>query len=150
MRISAVEQELLAPEIAGFAAALHDPAARARYEALRAAVESGEVGDELAGHLANVLEVGLQSGRLRRLYGADGEQALTRLFQRTPAGAALTAQANAVSEALAALHGHVIEEVRIAAVGPGSYSLTIDTDRCQISVRLDRGGVRVHNVEIGV
>lgn len=150
MRITAVEQELLIPEITGFAAVLHDPAARARYDELRAAVEVGEVGDNLAGHLANVLEVGLQSGRLRRAYGADGEQALARLFQRTPAGAALAADASAVSQALAALHGHVIEEVRIAAVGPGSYSLTIDTDRCQLSVRLDRGGVRVHNVEIGV
>jgi hypothetical protein len=150
MRITAVEQELLAPEIAGFARVLHDPAARARYEALQEAVESGEVDDDLAGHLANVLEVGLQSGRLRRAYGADGEQALTRVFQRTPAGAALTADANAVSEALTALHGHVIEELRIAAVGPGSYSLTIDTDRCRVTVRLDRGGVRVHNVEIGV
>jgi hypothetical protein len=150
MKITAAEQELLVPEIAGFAAALRDPAARSRYEQLRAAVETGEVDDELAGHLANVLEVGLQSGRLRRAYGADGEQALTQVFRRTPAGAALAAEAEAVTKALAALHGHVIEEVRIAAVGPGSYSLTIDTDRCQIGVRLDRGGVRIHNLEIGV
>lgn len=150
MRVSAVEQELLIPEIAGFAAALHDPTARSRYESLRDAVESGEVDDALAGHLANVLEVGLQSGRLRRAYGADGEQALTRVFQRTPAGAALAADARAVSEALSALQGHVIETVSIAATGPGSYSLTIDTDRCQLSVRLDRGGVRVNSVELGI
>jgi hypothetical protein len=150
MRITAVEQELLIPEITGFAAALRDPAARARYEELREAVATGEVGDDLVGHLANVLEVGLVSGRLRGRYGADGEQALARLFQRTPAGAALAVDAAAVTKALAVLQGHVIADVKLAAVGPGSYSLTIDTDRCQITLRLDRGGARVHAVEIGV
>jgi hypothetical protein len=75
MRISAAEQELLIPEITLFARALRDPAAQTRYHELRAAVEEGEVEDELLGHLGNVLEIGLQSGRLRKLYGADGEQA---------------------------------------------------------------------------
>ena len=150
MRINATEQELLIPEITTFARALGDPAARARYEELRAAVEDGEVGDELAGHLGNVLEVGLQSGRLRRFYGADGEQALARLFHRTPAGADLSEAAKAVTQALTALHGQVIEEIRVSALGPGSYGLMIDTDRCQINLRLDRGGVRVENLAVGV
>lgn len=150
MHINATEQELLIPEITMFAAALRDPAARARYEELRDAVREGEVGDELAGHLGNVLEVGLQSGRLRKFYGADGEQALARLFHRTPAGAALSDAARSVTEALTALHGQVVEEIRISALGPGSYGLTIDTDRCQITVRLDRGGVRVENLAVGV
>jgi hypothetical protein len=150
VRISAAEQELLVPEIGKFASALHDQAARARYEDLRAAVESGEIGDDLTGHLANVLEFGLQSGRLRRVYGADGEQALARLFHRTPVGAALAEEATAVTKALTALQGQVIEEIRVVAVGPGSYSLLIDTDRCQVSVRLDRRGVRVENLAVGV
>jgi hypothetical protein len=150
MRISATEQELLIPEITTFARALSDPAARARYEELRLAVEEGEVGDELTGHLGNVLEVGLQSGRLRRFYGADGEQALARLFHRTPAGADLSEAAKAVTQALTALHGQVIEEIRVSALGPGSYGLMIDTDRCQINLRLDRSGVRVENLAVGV
>jgi hypothetical protein len=150
MRISATEQELLLPEIASFLRALRDPQARGPYEALRGAVEEGEVGEDLAGHLGNVLEVGLQSGRMRRFYGADGEQALARLFHRTPAGARLAQAARAVTQALTALQGQVIEEVRISALGPGSYGLTIDTDRCQISLRLDRGGVEVENVAVGV
>jgi hypothetical protein len=150
MKINATEQELLIPEITLFAAALHDPTARARYEELRAAVEEGEVEDELAGHLGNVLEVGLQSGRLRRFYGADGEQALARLFQRTPAGAALTEEAKAVTQALTALQGQSLEDIRVSALGPGSYGLMIDTDRCQVNIRLDRSGVRVENVAVGI
>ena len=150
MRISATEQELLLPEIASFARALRDPAQQARYDELRAAVEEGEVGEELADRLSNVLEVGLQSGRLRRFYGADGEQALARLFHRTPAGARLSQAAKAVTEALEALHGQTIEEIRVSAIGPGSYGLMIDTDRCQLNLRLDRGGVRVENVAVGI
>ena len=150
MRINATEQELLIPEITLFARALHDPEARAPYEELRAAVEEGEVEDDLAGHLGTVLEVGLQSGRLRRFYGADGEQALARLFHRTPTGAALAEAARTVTEALAALHGQTIEDIRVSALGPGSYRLMIDTDRCQINLRFDRGGARVESVAVGV
>jgi hypothetical protein len=150
MKINATEQELLIPEINAFAAALRDPSARSRYQELGAAVAEGEVDDDLAGHLGNVLEIGLQSGRLRKFYGADGEQALARLFHRTPSGAALADAAGAVTQALSALHGQVIEDVKISAVGPGSYGLMIDTDRCQIQVRLDRSGVRVENVAVGI
>src|SRR5947209_16884637 len=100
MRIHATEQELLVPEIRKFSRGLLDPEARARYGNLLAAVEEGEVGDDLTGYLSIVLEISLQSGRLRKLYGADGEQALARLFQRTPAGAALSDAAKNVSEAL--------------------------------------------------
>jgi hypothetical protein len=150
MRIEATEQELLIPEITTFARALRDPGAQARYEELLAEVQEGEVSEPLVGHLTNVLEVGLQSGRLRRFYGADGEQALARLFHRTPAGAALSEEAKAVTRALSALQGQTVAELRISAVGPGSYSLTVDTDRCQLQVRLDRGGVRVENVAVGI
>ena len=150
MKLSAVEQELLLPEVASFAAALRDPLARARYDELRQQIEAGEIDEAQLPRLATILDVGLQSGRIRQRYGADGEQALTRLFQRTPAGATLSAAAAAVTEALAALRGHVIEKVQVTARGPGSYSIAIDTDRCQIGIAIDRGGVRVENVAIGV
>jgi len=150
MKVSEKERELLAPEVAAFAVALHDPAARARYEAVGLAVAEGEVSDDLAEGLAAVLEVGLLNGRFRRLHGPEGEQTLQRAYQRTPAGAARAAEAAEVTKALAALQGHIIQEISISTAGPGGYSLTIDTDRCEINVRLDRGGVRVNSVEIGV
>jgi hypothetical protein len=150
VRISAVEQELLVPEVISFGRALRDPDAKHRYDELRAAVEQGDVPDELAGHLGNVLEVGLQSGRLRKFYGADGEQALAKLFHRTPSGARLADAARAVTEALAPLAGQTIHDIRVSAAGPGSYRLLIDTDRCEINIRLDRSGVDIENVAIGV
>lgn len=150
MKISATEQELLLPEITAFSRALRDPQAREPYDVLRAQVQEGEVDDELLPHLGNVLEIGLQSGRLRKLYGADGEQALSRLFHRTPTGAKLAEIAKSVTEALGALQGQVIEDVKVSALGPGTYGVTLDTDRCQLTMRMDRSGVRVENVAIGI
>lgn len=150
MRIGATEQELLDQEIGALGAVLRDARARERYSALREAVREGEVPDELLGHLGNLLELGLQSGRLRALYGADGEQALTRVFHRTPAGASLSDDARAVTEALSGLQEQQIEDIRISALGPGTYGLVIGTDRCQVSVRLDRAGVRVESLAVGI
>jgi hypothetical protein len=150
MRIDAVEGELLAPESMILAKSLRDPEARDRYLALRDAVVDGEVGDDQLDQLGTLLEISLESGRIRHFYGADGEQTLVKLFRRTPAGRALSAAAGEVTESLRALHGQVVEEVKVSTLGPGSYSFTIDTDRCQLTLRVDRGGVRVENVAVGI
>ena len=150
MKIGATEQELVIQEIGALGVLLRNPETRARYAELRSAIEAGEVPDELLGHLGNVLELGLESGRIRNLYGADGEQALARVFQRTPAGSERAAGAREVTDALAGLRGQCIEDISISAVGPGSYGITIDTDRCQITLRLDRAGARVENVAVGI
>jgi hypothetical protein len=150
MRIDAIEGELLAPEITILAKSLKDPESRDRYLALRDAVVDGEVPEEQLEALGTLLEISLESGRIRHFYGADGEQTLIKLFRRTPAGRALSSAAEEVSGSLRALQGQVVEEVKVSTLGPGSYSLTIDTDRCQLSLRIDRGGVRVENVAVGI
>jgi hypothetical protein len=150
LRLSATEQELLAPEVRAFASVHPDQAGRRRYEALANSIESGGVPQESLDDLARVLEIGLQSGRVRRVYGADGEMALGRIYQRTPRGAEATSAATAVTRALEALRGQVIDEVRVTALGPGAYSVLLDTQQCQITVRLDRSGVRVDSVALGV
>jgi len=150
MRIEAVEQELLAPEIMILAKSLPDPESREKYLALHEAVRDGEVGEDFLGHLGTLLEISLESGRVRHFYGADGEQTLVKLFRRTPTGKALSGAAHDVSESLAGLQGQVLEEVKVSALGPSSYSVTIDTDRCQLTMRIDRGGVRLENVAVGI
>jgi hypothetical protein len=150
LKLSAVEQELLDAEIRAFRASLPDPTARERYEELAAMVDEGSVAAERLDQLTTILEIGLQTGRLRRVYGPDGEMALGRIYQRTPRGAAASTEAAAVTRALGALAGQEIDEVRVTALGPGSYSIVIDTRRCQVTVRLDRAGVRVDSVALGV
>jgi hypothetical protein len=48
-----------------------------------------------------------------------------------------------VSAALTALHGQTLDGLEIAAVGPGSFTLTIKAGGLDASVRLDRDGARV-------
>jgi hypothetical protein len=150
LRLSATEQELLAAEVRAIARLHPDPATRERYARLAADVESGRVEPERVEALATVLEVGLQSGRIRKVYGPDGEMALGRIYQRTPRGAAAASDAATVTEALRALQGQTLDEVRVTALGPGAYSLLLDTRQCQITIRLDRSGVRVDSVSLGV
>src|SRR5919197_1637115 len=94
------EQELLREELAAFAGLLTEADARARYAEVAAAVEAGELPDEALGPIGSLLEVGLQTGRIRKLHRAAGEQALLRLFGKTPAGQALAASTAEVNNAL--------------------------------------------------
>jgi hypothetical protein len=150
LRLSATEQELIAAETRAFAGLHQDPATRRRYVELAELVETGVVPADRLDQLATILEIGLQSGRIRRVYGADGEVAIGRIFQRTPRGESATTAATAVTQALQALRGQVIDDLRVTALGPGAYSILIDTRQCQVTVRLDRSGVRVDNVALGV
>jgi hypothetical protein len=127
-------------------ALVHDPERRGRLADLVAAVQDGELGDEDAQSLEELLELGLQSGRIRSIYGPEGEQAALKTYRRLPGGRALSDSASEVSEALSALAGKTLEDVRVQSTGPGSYLLTLAVDGLELSVRLDRAGARLHAV----
>lgn len=129
-------------------ALVHDPERRGRLADLVAAVEDGELGDEDAQSLEELLELGLQSGRIRSVYGPEGEQAALKTYRRLPGGRALSDSASEVSEALSALAGKTLEDVKVQAAGPGSYLLTLAVDGLELSVRLDRAGARLHAVGV--
>lgn len=150
LRLSAVEQELVGAEVRAFARLQGEPAARERQAELAELVESGHLPDDRLAELAAILEIGLQSGRFRRVYGPDGEMAIVSLFQRTPRGMEVSAAAAAVTTALHALCGQVLDDVRVTALGPGAYSVLLDTRQCQVTVRLDRSGARVESVALGI
>ena len=75
--------------------------------------------------LEQVLELGLQAGRIRAYYGPGGEQAALKTLRRLPRGRARAESAREVSEALAALEGNVLERLSLTAVAPGSYILSV-------------------------
>src|SRR3954451_9173220 len=120
-----------------------DDAMRARLGELVAAVEEGTVTGDVAELLESVLELGVQTGRIRAYYGPGGEQAALSTLRKLPRGRVRTATARDVSEALQALAGARIDAVRIAAVAPGAFSIAIDADGIQASVRLDATGARL-------
>jgi hypothetical protein len=116
-----------------------------RLAELVAEIDEGEVagGAEL---LEQVLELGLQAGRIRAYYGPGGEQAALKTLRRLPRGQARAASARQVSDALASLEGKVLERVSVTAVAPGSYALAINAGGLELSVRLDASGARLASV----
>ena len=122
-----------------------DDALRDRLSELVAELDEGRVagGAEL---LEQVLELGLQAGRIRAYYGPGGEQAALKTLRRLPRGQARAASAREVSEALASLEGAVLEQVSVTAIAPGSYTLSIHAGGLELSVRLDSAGARLASV----
>jgi hypothetical protein len=129
-------------------ALVQDGERRGRLGDLVAAVQDGELGDEDAQALEELIELGLSTGRIRSVYGPEGEQAALKTFRRLPGGRALADSAEEVTAALAALEGKRLERVQVQSTGPGSYLLTLGVDGLELSIRLDRAGARVHSVGV--
>lgn len=125
-----------------------DPERRGRLGDLIAAVQDGELEEAEAQALEELLELGLASGRIRSVYGPEGEQAALKTFRRLPSGRALAESAAEVTEALGSLEGKTLEDVKVQSTGPGSYVVTLGVEGLELSVRLDRAGARVHSVGV--
>jgi hypothetical protein len=123
-----------------------DEERRGRLADLIAAVQEGEVSGDEAQALEELLELGLQSGRLRAVYGPGGEQAALRLYRQLPHGREAAESAKEVSSALAALTGRPLEQLSLQTVGPGAFVLAIAVEGRELQVRLDRHGARLHSV----
>ncbi len=120
-----------------------DDGMRRRLAELVAGVDDGQVEGDVAELLESVLELGLQTGRIRAYYGPGGEQAALSTLRKLPRGRLRTDTAHDVSTALQALAGARLEAVKITAVAPGAFSLAIEADGIQASVRLDATGARL-------
>ena len=141
-------REVVRAEAQAVLAAVRDDERRGRLAALLAAVEDGEVEGDDAQALGEVLGLGLQTGRVRALYGPDGEQAALKLYRRLPVGRELGAAAKEVNEALTALAGRPIEQVKVAAVGPGQHTVTVAAEGLELTIRLGRDGASLATVAI--
>ncbi len=148
LAVKAEEREIAVGEVQAVLAAARDEGYRGRLTALVTSVESGELAGEEAEELERVLELGLQTGRIRAVYGPGGEQAALRLFRRLPAGAELVETARAVSAALATLNGRSLDAFRIEVVGPGMYRIALVAGGAEVAVRLDRSGVQLASIGI--
>lgn len=141
-------REVARAEAQAVLAAVQDDERRARLADLIAAVDDGEVDGDDAQALGELLELGLQTGRVRALYGPDGEQAALKVFRRLPVGRELGQAAKDVNAALKQLEGRVVEKVAVSAVGPGSHSVTISTEGLELTVKLDRNGATLGTVAV--
>lgn len=141
-------REVALGEAQAVLAMVQDEERRGRLAALVAAIHDGEVADDEAAALEELLELGLQTGRLRALYGPGGEQAALKLYRRLPAGRELGGSARDVTAALAALAGKTLDSVAIQAVGPTAYVVLLRAGDLELSVQLDRHGARLASVGV--
>ena len=140
--------EVVLGEAQAVLALVHDEERRGRLADLVAAVQDGELGDEEAQALEELIELGLTTGRIRGLYGPEGEQAALKTYRRLPRGRKLTDSAREVSEALEALEGKVLERVSVQSIGPGEFLVALGVEGLELSVRLGSSGARVHSVGV--
>jgi hypothetical protein len=148
IRLTEAEREVALAETRAVLDAAVRPETRAQLSTLELAIEAGVLDDEGAEALEGIVELALQAGRIRALYGPPGEQAALRLYRKLPRGAAVTASAEEVTRALSSLRGSTIESATLTAVGPGSFTLSLTTEEASLSVRLDRQGARLAAVEV--
>jgi len=146
VRVTGEAAEVARAEAQAVLSIVQDRTRRDRLADLVAAVEDGEVAGDDADALAEVLELGLQTGRIRSLYGPEGEQATLALFRRLPIGRELVQSALDLSRALESLEGRAVERVSVSAVGPGEFGVTISTEGYEVALRLGRAGARLHSV----
>jgi hypothetical protein len=114
---------------------------------LVAEIDEGSVVEQVEA-LQQVLELGLQSGRIRALYGPGGEQAALRLYRRLPHGTELEDSARRVTEALRSLEGLPLRSIELRAVGPGAFSLSVAAGEVELDLRLGREGARLSSLGV--
>ena len=115
--LSSEAAEVALGEAQAVLAMVQDDERRGRLADLVAAVGSGELAEDESDALAELLELGLQTGRIRAQYGPGGEQAALRLFRKLPRGQELSESAREVSGALASFVGKPLTGARIEATG---------------------------------
>jgi hypothetical protein len=149
LTLSGEAREVALAEAQTVLAMARDEAMRERLGQLVAAVDEGEVEGDDSELLESVLELGLQAGRIRAYYGPGGEQAALTTLRRLPRGRTRTDSARDVTSALQALTGSQLGAVRIAAVAPGAFTLSIEADGIEASIRLDSTGARLVSLGAG-
>ena len=148
LAVRGAELEVALGEVDAVLAAVPDGEYRERLGQLREELETSGVGEAGVAELDRLIEIALQSGRLRAVYGPGGEAAATRLYRRLPSGRELTASAREVADALRSLSGQQLDDVSLAVNGPGAFSLGLTVGGREVTVRLDRQGVRLHSVGV--
>lgn len=150
VEIDESERPVLLHELEALIASLGDSNAKARYVELRDAATAGSVSGHLVTDLEHLLVMSIQSGHVRRRESPQSEQILRRLFSRTPRGIIVKQSVTDTNKALAALREQTIDSCSVSSTAPGVYRMSIDTDRCQITLEFNQDVVSISGVNIGV
>ena len=148
LRLNGEAAEVALGEAQAVLALVQDESRRGRLADLVAAVQEGELGEEEAQALEELIELGLTTGRIRGVYGPEGEQAALKTYRRLPGGRELADGARDVTQALEALEGKALERVSVQSAGPGAFVVSIGVEGLELTVKLDRAGARIHAIGV--
>jgi hypothetical protein len=148
VKLNPAAAEVALGEAQAVLAMVSDEGRRGRLADLVGAVQDGELGAEEAQALEEIIELGLSTGRIRGVYGPEGEQAALKTYRKLPRGKELAESTRDVTGALAALEGKTLEHVKVQSAGPGAYLLSIGVEGLELTIRLDRSGARLHSVGV--
>jgi hypothetical protein len=149
MEIDFQEKELLAGEIKALAEAIQGDT-RNTYASLLKFIEAGQVPEEFMIYLERLLEIGFETGRIRRVYGREGEQVFLQIYHKTPKGSRILNLVKETNRSLTTLKDQVVQNVSFSLKSPGAYRLIIDTPTCQLTLGIDPDGTRIENTEVGI
>src|SRR5580765_7912641 len=93
-------REVVLAEVQAVREHARDDGMKDRLAELVSSVDDGELPADAAELLESVLELGLQTGRIRAYYGPGGEQAALATLRRLPRGRTRTESTRDVTEAL--------------------------------------------------
>jgi hypothetical protein len=142
------EREVVASAATAFARVLPTSDRQQQYVRLADTARLGEIPSDLVLELEAMLDVLLQPERTAREGGPATEQVLLAVYRRTPRGARLTAAAHEVNQALRVLRGHTLTTVRVDS-RPGRHTLSLETDRCRLTLALDAAAPHIESLEVG-
>ena len=149
MKIAESDREFLVAEALALSEQLPFGEARAIYQEIAWAADQGEVPDELAERVGELLALSLETGRARSEHGPAGVRALTAIWRETPQGKRQAEDLDGLNEALGALRGLSVGTVRVAASGPGAFAVTLAAGDLEMRLALDRVGVRLRSLNVG-
>ena len=150
LELDDLEAALIAPHVAKIARAAQNSATRRNYEELAAAIADRRLRPEHHGAVAALLELLINSGRMRNRNGPTAEALARNLYRRTEPGKAAVASAAALGAALVKLKGQRIENAGVSLRGPGSFALSLATTDFHLVIRIDPSGCAVESLEVNL
>jgi hypothetical protein len=97
-----------------------------------------------------ILELLLSTGVIRKNFSPVEEQKIFRLYLKTPQGKERKKNIDELNKSLKALQTQKIEGISFSIKSPGVYSISISTDKCELSMNVNKSGVYADKLELGI
>lgn len=150
LELDDLEVALIAPHVATMAAAAAGSSSGRNYEELAAAIADRRLRPEHQATVAALLELLINSGRLRNQHGPTAEAVARGLYRRTGPGKAAAASAAALGAALAKLKDQRIEDISVSLRGPGAFAISLATTDFLLVIRIDPAGCAIESLEVNL